>query len=533
MKDENGIIFNTNALFDESMKDTKLFCKHFKNFEDNFEERMEQMRLELINAGNVPQTQKNIQNKYNGIPTPKNKKLRSNSNSNVILFNNPNNINNVTNNSANTAFHILNASDNLIVNKEDNENHNENIHNNNINNLNNLNSSRKYSFQNYYKNDELTDNDKSDHNASRITYNSVISGGLNNMIMNKLNQQNNSNSNDVSHTGNSSNVNLNNYHYNTNHLQSNQPNHLNHNQNNHHNHLHNISNPLNNLNNSNPLQNRNQNYSVYYLKNNNQAWDTSENQLLKNNNNRDNTQLKTQFINLHMINSASEKFIDTSKVTAVFLSTKNDINTHENFEIKILKERYSDNENDIENHQNQNENSNSYQSDNPEFNDHYSREGDGNIYNHSNQIQKTEVDNDNNTDINVIRKDIKYFSKSGKEGFKGIALDTKSINATNYDHFSNNNKIQEEDEEDRNFETQSPVTENIREITSLLKYIDLERYLKNLVSNGFDDLSLLINQIKSGLNLNDETLTKIGIKIPGHRAKLLIKLEEGNNINLI
>ena len=51
-------------------------------------------------------------------------------------------------------------------------------------------------------------------------------------------------------------------------------------------------------------------------------------------------------------------------------------------------------------------------------------------------------------------------------------------------------------------------------------------YVKNFIDNGFDDLDLLISQTKNGTAITDKLLKQIGIKILGHRAKILLRLEE-------
>jgi hypothetical protein len=57
--------------------------------------------------------------------------------------------------------------------------------------------------------------------------------------------------------------------------------------------------------------------------------------------------------------------------------------------------------------------------------------------------------------------------------------------------------------------------------------MNLEDFTMNFLKNGFDDLNLLITQIKSDLAINDANLKDIGVACPGDRAKILIKLEEG------
>ena len=69
-------------------------------------------------------------------------------------------------------------------------------------------------------------------------------------------------------------------------------------------------------------------------------------------------------------------------------------------------------------------------------------------------------------------------------------------------------------------------TEGFKEIFEFLQLIKLEDYTFNLVRNGFDDLSLLIDQFKTEAALTDGNLREIGINLSGERAKILIKIEE-------
>ena len=54
----------------------------------------------------------------------------------------------------------------------------------------------------------------------------------------------------------------------------------------------------------------------------------------------------------------------------------------------------------------------------------------------------------------------------------------------------------------------------------------LEYLFGILYPNGYDDLDFLLAQVRSSEPLTLEILEEIGVKKPGHRAKLLILLEE-------
>lgn len=58
-----------------------------------------------------------------------------------------------------------------------------------------------------------------------------------------------------------------------------------------------------------------------------------------------------------------------------------------------------------------------------------------------------------------------------------------------------------------------------------LKRLDLAEYLNLFEKSGFDDLTSLIQQMKTPLPITLEILTNIGIRKHGHKARILIKLE--------
>ncbi len=62
---------------------------------------------------------------------------------------------------------------------------------------------------------------------------------------------------------------------------------------------------------------------------------------------------------------------------------------------------------------------------------------------------------------------------------------------------------------------------------NFLKGLDLENLVNILVKNGFDDVSMMIDQMKSNHPITHDNFRKIGLSLPGQRAKILMKLEEG------
>jgi ankyrin repeat protein len=211
-----------------------------------------------------------------------------------------------------------------------------------------------------------------------------------------------------------------------------------------------------------PLQIRNQNYSYYLSKVNDSYWND----------------LETHFSKKPTI--ATEKFIDNSKPLAVFISSRNDIAGDvvegSGFVIPLNPIEY--------------ENTFEY----------------NNIIKHS----TGEV------------KNIKYFSKATKD-LRQMSLDTQTISE----------EIIIDINEDINTDkTKDPGTspesggEYYKEIHEFLKSIDMEFYYRPFIKNGFDDFNLLLEHMKGDLAIKDSNLKDIGINLPGHRAKILLKLEE-------
>ena len=67
-------------------------------------------------------------------------------------------------------------------------------------------------------------------------------------------------------------------------------------------------------------------------------------------------------------------------------------------------------------------------------------------------------------------------------------------------------------------------------LKNFLTQINMQKYYSTLKENGYDNINLLIIQMKSDMPITDLELKKAGIKIPGDRAKILIRLEEKGNI---
>ena len=94
-----------------------------------------------------------------------------------------------------------------------------------------------------------------------------------------------------------------------------------------------------------------------------------------------------------------------------------------------------------------------------------------------------------------------------------------SIDITN----KNDNENKEtKDEKKMNKE----IKDTKEELYDFLLKIEMEQYTDILIQEGFDDINLVINQMKTGNPINDDILREIGIERPGDRAKILIRIQE-------
>ena len=66
-------------------------------------------------------------------------------------------------------------------------------------------------------------------------------------------------------------------------------------------------------------------------------------------------------------------------------------------------------------------------------------------------------------------------------------------------------------------------------LLEFLKEIGMQHYGDILISEGFDDINLIVHQMKEGFPVLDDTLKEIGISSPGDRAKILIRMQQVSN----
>ena len=67
-------------------------------------------------------------------------------------------------------------------------------------------------------------------------------------------------------------------------------------------------------------------------------------------------------------------------------------------------------------------------------------------------------------------------------------------------------------------------------LKNFLMQINMQKYYSILKLNGFDNINLLIEQMRTSIPIKDSELKNAGISMPGDRAKILIRLEEKGNL---
>lgn len=70
------------------------------------------------------------------------------------------------------------------------------------------------------------------------------------------------------------------------------------------------------------------------------------------------------------------------------------------------------------------------------------------------------------------------------------------------------------------------LTDKKKEVHAFLDEIKLSKYTQLMIDNGFDDIQLIIEQTRLSISITDDNLRDAGIRLPGDRAKILIRLEE-------
>ena len=180
------------------------------------------------------------------------------------------------------------------------------------------------------------------------------------------------------------------------------------------------------------------------------------------------------------------------------------------------------------------------------------KENNEDFFNLDTSIDNIKKENKDKVEINfnMLSDDIKKMYDSGaleniksnkmkfsfpENNFNNLPNDLNSnINNNNLNNDNNN-----ENDIFRHVKGKSKTTQLLTKITFNLNKIDgkklydflleikMEKYYNFFITNGFDDINLIIEQTKNNeLGINDKELKEIGIQLPGDRAKILIRIQE-------
>ena len=146
-----------------------------------------------------------------------------------------------------------------------------------------------------------------------------------------------------------------------------------------------------------------------------------------------------------------------------------------------------------------------------------------------NQIERYYNDDINNSQMNIDDEKIKTLDKKDyiidkDSTYNNYLISDKSSKNIKKNNIVSINKILNKSEENILTLKASKL------LRDFLLQINMDKYLKILAVNGFDDINLILDQSKNGgASIQDNELKEAGISIPGDRAKILIRIQELSN----
>ena len=111
----------------------------------------------------------------------------------------------------------------------------------------------------------------------------------------------------------------------------------------------------------------------------------------------------------------------------------------------------------------------------------------------------------------------------------GLIIVEPSIDITNNNSNNVNNikQIQKKEKKEvKVINKNKEIRDTKEELYKFLEKIEMEQYIDLFINAGYDDIKIVINQMKTGTPINDDILNEMGIERPGDRAKILIRIQE-------
>ena len=132
--------------------------------------------------------------------------------------------------------------------------------------------------------------------------------------------------------------------------------------------------------------------------------------------------------------------------------------------------------------------------------------------------------------VSALHKNDQGISESDgyiKDG--GLIIVEPSIDITNNNSNNVNNikPIQKKEKKEvKVINKNKEIRDTKEELYKFLEKIEMEQYIDLFINAGYDDIKIVINQMKTGTPINDDILNEMGIERPGDRAKILIRIQE-------
>lgn len=124
-----------------------------------------------------------------------------------------------------------------------------------------------------------------------------------------------------------------------------------------------------------------------------------------------------------------------------------------------------------------------------------------------------------------------FHSQSEENSSEECKVSTFGKESLKFELFDSPNLVQNQTVYEPDAETSIVAKKNqLKPLYEWLEKVNLQEIYEMLCDGGYDDVESLVNQMRSPLPITLEELSKIGIKKPGHRYRLVIKLEEDSGI---
>lgn len=126
----------------------------------------------------------------------------------------------------------------------------------------------------------------------------------------------------------------------------------------------------------------------------------------------------------------------------------------------------------------------------------------------------------------------KYQTNPSEDSDEDCKIETFGKNSIKFEMFDSPNLPQNQTLFEPDAETSIVAKRNqLKPLYEWLEKINLQEIYEILCENGYDDIESLVKQMRSPLPVSLNELAKIGISKPGHRYRMLMRLEEDSGVH--